>query len=101
MNIQRFFYAIEDEDYRYAYNKLDETFKTNNFATLEEFENYAKTNFFKRNTLSAGKAEKQGNIYLYNITIKDASEESNKERTTSFVMRLGEETDFVMSFGVE
>lgn len=101
MNIQRFFYAIEDEDYRYAYNKLDETFKTNNFATLEEFENYAKTNFFKRNTLSAGKAEKQGNIYLYNITIKDASEESNKERTTSFVMKLGEGTDFVMSFGAE
>ena len=100
MNIQRFFDAIEDGDYRYAYNKLDETFKTNNFATLEEFENYAKTNFFKQNTLSAGKAEKQGNVYLYNVTISDTSGESNQAKTTSFVMQLKEGTDFVMSFGI-
>ena len=99
MNIQKFFDAIEDEDYKYAYNKLDETFKTNNFPTLEEFENYVKTNFFKQNTLSSGNAEKQGNVYIYNVTISDALGENKQSKTTSFVMQLKEGTDFVMSFG--
>lgn len=101
MNIQRFFDAIEDKDYDYAYDKLDETFKANNFATLESFEKYVRENFFEENTLSAGKAEKQGDVYLYNVTIDDGTGKSSNSKTTSFVMRLGEETDFVMSFGVE
>ena len=101
MNIQKFFEAIEDKDYNYAYNKLDATFKANNFATLESFEKYVRENFFEENTLSAGKAEKQGDVYLYNVTIDDGTGESSNSKTTSFVMRLGEETDFVMSFEVE
>ena len=100
MNIQKFFDAIDDGDYRYAYNKLDETYKANNFATLEEFENYVKSNFFAKNSLSAGSAEKQGDIYLYNVTISDASGESDDSVTTSFVMQLQEGTGFVMSFGI-
>ena len=100
MNIQKFFDAIEDKDYDYAYDKLDATFKSNNFATLESFENYVEQNFFEENTLSAGKAEKQGDVYLYNVTINDGTSNSNNSKTTSFVMRLGEGTDFVMSFGI-
>lgn len=101
MNIQKFFEAIEDKDYDYAYDKLDATFKLNNFATLESFENYVNENFFEENTLSAGKAEKQGDVYLYNVTIDDGTGKNNNSKTTSFVMRLGEGTDFVMSFGAE
>ena len=101
MNIQKFFEAIEDEDYNYAYNKLDETFKANNFSTLASFEKYVRENFFEENNLSAGKAEKQGDIYLYNVTIEDGTNKSNNSKTTSFVMKLREGTDFVMSFGIE
>lgn len=101
MNIQKFFDAINDGDYKYAYNKLDETYKANNFKTQADFENYLKSNFFAQNKLSAGKAEKQGDIYLYNVTISDASEKDDKTVTTSFVMQLKEGTDFVMSFGVK
>lgn len=100
MNIQRFFSAVEDGDYKYAYNKLDSTFKNNNFKTLEQFEEYVKSNFFASNKLAAGKAEKQGDIYLYKVTISDASEKDNKVITKNFVMKLKENTDFVMSFEV-
>lgn len=100
MNIQKFFEAIDDKDYEYAYSKLDETYKSNNFPTLENFENYVKLNFFEENSLSAGRADKQGDVYVYNITISDASGKTNNQVTISFVMQLKGGTDFVMSFQV-
>ena len=98
LNISKFFAAINNSDYEYAYSKLDETYKQNNFATLESFENYIKQNFFEQNKVSVGNAQKQNDIYLYDATIEDASGKSSKRITKTFVMQLKEGTDFVMSF---
>lgn len=100
LNIQKFFEAINGQDYQYAYNKLDETYRNNNFKTLAEFQAYAQKNFFAQNKLAAGKAEKQGNLYLYDITISDVSGKDKSTKTKKFVMQLKEGTDFVMSFGI-
>lgn len=99
-NIQKCFEAINQRDYKYVYNKLDETFRNNNFETLAEFETYVKKNFFSKNKLAVGKTEKQGNLYLYNITISDATEKETNTKKKNFVMQLKEGTDFVMSFGI-
>ncbi len=98
LNISKFFAAINNSDYEYAYSKLDETYKQNNFATLESFENYIKQNFFEQNKVSVGNAQKQNDIYLYDATIEDASGKNNNKITKTFVMQLKEGTDFVMSF---
>ena len=71
MNIQKVFEAINDADYKYVYNKLDATFKNNNFKTQAEFEEYAKKNFYIQNKVAAENPKKQGSIYLYDITISD------------------------------
>ena len=42
LNLQKVVDAINNNDYEYVYNKLDETFKSNNFPTLESFEQYSK-----------------------------------------------------------
>ena len=99
MNIQRFFEAVNSQDYKYAYNKLDETFRTNNFKTQSDFENYMKKNFYTKNKLEAGKIEKQNDLYLYQITASDEAD-SSKSVTKTFVMQLKKETDFVMSFNI-
>ena len=101
MNIQRVFNAINDGDYKYAYNKLDPTFRTNNFKTLADFENYVKKNFFSENKLASGKVEKQSDIYLYDIIISDASGKNTNNVNKTFVMQLKQGTDFVMSFNVK
>lgn len=98
LNIQRFFEAINQADYSYAYSKLDETYKANNFKTVQEFEAYVKQNFYAQNKLSAGNPEKQNDIYLYTITISDASGKTEGNIIKTFVMQLKEGTDFVMSF---
>ena len=100
LNIQKCFEAINQQDYQYMYNKLDETFRKNNFETLETFETYAKKNFFSKNKLAVGKTEKQGNLYLYDITISDATGKDTTTKKKNFVMQLKEGTDFVMSFGI-
>ena len=98
LNIQRCFTAINDKDYKYVYNKLDNTFKANNFKTLADFQTYINTNFFEKNKISASNAKKQNGIYLYDIKISDNDGISSIKKT--FVMQLKEGTDFVMSFGV-
>ncbi len=36
-NLQLWFSAINDGDYSYAYSKLDQTYKNNNFPTQTDF----------------------------------------------------------------
>ena len=98
LNIQKCIAAINDKDYKYVYNKLDNTFKSNNFRTLADFQKYIKSNFFEKNETSASNARKQNEVYLYDIKITNS--EGTSSITKTFVMQLKENTDFVMSFGV-
>lgn len=99
LNIQRFFAAINDGDYKYAYEKLDETYRNNNFQTEADFENYVKNNFFDNNSLGYSSYQKNGDLYVYNLTIKNTSNE-NETIEKQFVVKLLEGTDFVVSFSI-
>lgn len=101
LNVQKFFAAIDDGDYRYAYNKLDNTYKNTNFKTQLDFENYVKKNFFAKNSLTTGKMEKQGDVYLYTVSISDGTGKTSNSITKKFVIQLKEGTDFVMSFNLK
>lgn len=100
LNIEKVFQAINQADYQYVYNKLDATFKANNFATLQQFETYMNQNFYEKNKVSAGKAQKQNDIYMYAITINDATGQNQNTITKNFVMQLNQGTNFTMSFQV-
>lgn len=96
-NIQKFFDAINDGDYAYAYNKLDQTYRNNNFPTQADFENYMKTTFYAYNKLGYTSYEKNGDLYIYKMVITN-SEDSTQTIEKQFVVKLLEGTDFVMSF---
>lgn len=96
-NIQLWFYAINDGDYAYAYNKLDQTYRNNNFPTQVDFENYMKTTFYSYNKLGYTSYEKNGDLYIYKMVITN-SEDSTQTIEKQFVVKLLEGTDFVMSF---
>ena len=96
LNIDKFMTAINAKDYKYAYNCLAGSFKNNYFKTEAEFENYARANFYENNTVTYDNFEKQGNLYICKVTIKDAKTENKKQK--AFIMQLGEGTEFVMSF---
>lgn len=98
LNLEKVIEAINEQDYKYVYNKLNETFKKNNFDTLEKFEKYMKKNFYEENEASYLRFNEISGTYTYSVKIKDA--ESKKYKTKNFVMKLGEGTEFEMSFGI-
>ena len=99
-NVEKFISAINDGDYKYAYNLLDETFRRNNYPSQGDFENFVKTNFFENNEIQHNNVEKQGNQFVYGITIINKDNEAERKNIT-VIMELGEETDFVMSFSID
>jgi len=99
-NIQKCIDAINNSDYSYVYNKLDETFKTNNYKTEEEFIKVIKQNLFEKNTISYNSSTNEGYICIYNISV--TNKENTEESTNmTVIMKLLDNRDFVMSFSFE
>ncbi len=98
MNLEKIFQALNRKDYEYIYSKLHEQFKENNFPTLQSFEKYMQENFFDMNKITYGKFEEKSGAYVYEIEITDATETEENTIEKSFIIQLGEGTDFVMSF---
>ena len=99
LNFNKVFEAINMGDYNYVYNKLDETFKQNNFPTVTEFEEYVHDNLYTKINVEYGKYQTSGDLYILELNLKNA-ENTEQQTTKTFIMQLKEGTDFVMSFTV-
>ncbi|MBR3254870.1 MAG: hypothetical protein IKF97_01380 [Clostridia bacterium] len=100
LNIEKFIDAINQKDYEFAYNVLDNTFKENNFPNLSEFEKFIKENFYEKNQIEHLGAQKDEYIiYKIKIINKESNEQESKNLT--IIMQLKDNTDFVMSFNFD
>ena len=100
-NIEKFISALNDKDYKYAYNLLDEVYKQKNIPSIEDFEKYVKNNLYENMKVEHKGIEKQGNNFIYKIGITNAKDENSEEITMTIIMQLGSGTDFVMSFSID
>ena len=101
MNVEKVISAINDKDYRYVYNKLDETYRNNNFGSLDNFRAYIEENFYENNEMEYLEFSEEGETYIYGANIKNAQEENSDGKEITIVMQLLEGTDFVMSFSMQ
>lgn len=94
-NIEKCIESINNKDYSYIYNKLDSEFKYNNYKTEEEFKMKIQEKLFDVNIITDSTSSNEGDIYIYELKIND-----NKEKTQNMkiIMKLGQGTDFTMSF---
>lgn len=97
LNIEKILEAINHKDYKYVYNKLDITYRNNNFKDIEQFKTFINTKFYNRSDIEYLSVSKQGDVYIYTIRIKDTQNENNSNETR-IMMQLKEGTDFVVSF---
>ena len=100
-NVGLFIQMINTKDYVHAYEKLSDGFKNNYFPTIEQFKEYIKNNWYNVNDYTINSYKNEGNVYIYDVSIKNIKE--LREDTTinkSFNVLLGEETDFTISFNV-
>ena len=99
-NIRNIFTMLDNQDYEQVYSHLDNTFKQNNFPTIEQFKEYARNTLFETNYLGEMRAIQQGNIYVITVPYKERASAAAEERQKIFFMQLLDGTDFVMSFEV-
>lgn len=100
MNIEKFMTAINEQDYRYAYNCLATSFKQNNFPTLESFKEYASNTFFKNNTTEYKNVSEEGKYYVYELNITDSNDSTNYIEK-QFIVNLKDNREFELSFELE
>ncbi len=97
-SVQKFILMLNSADYKNAYNLLEPTFKETNFPTEQDFINYIKNNWYKRNLVASKKATEEG---ICNVTIKETlSTRSNKMEKQFKVKILDEDLNFYIEFNV-
>lgn len=100
INIEKLINASKEGDYKYVYSKLDDRFKSTNFATQEDLEKYIKEKFnAKEDTIKYVKYEEITGVHVYHIEVTDKSE--NKTIKAKVVMDLKDNREFVFSFREE
>ena len=92
-NINKVLRATDSGDFDYAYSKLHEDFKKNYIKTVDIFKVYAKNNWIEYKDIEKVNVEQRNDTYVCTVKTKD-----NKSK--QFVMKLGEGTDFAMSFSI-
>lgn len=101
LNVDKFFKMMNMADYKAAYALLDETFKLNNFKTETEFETYMQSNIFRYNKVSYQTySDKITDLLTFKLKLTDATGKDKREIQFNVVMKLGEGTDFTMSFEI-
>lgn len=101
MNIERFVQMLNNYDYETAYNLLDNTFRTNNFPSVDDFEAYIKSYYFQYNDVTYNDYSKEGDVYIYKLVLSNKQGTGEGEGSEmNIIMKLREGTDFVMSFEI-
>lgn len=100
--LNRFFEALNNKDYEKAYSYLNETYRANNFKTVDEFRQYVQSNWFDFNNFTYKNVSINGDYYLLTGEISDYMIEGSydAERVSkTFIVSLGTSIrDFKISF---
>lgn len=87
-NVQKFINFINFKNYEGAYNLLNEQFRNNNFATVEQFREYFENNFFARNKTDNVKVELIDDLYTVSVDIIDLDYNSYNKISKIFIVKL-------------
>lgn len=99
MNISKIVDAINDKDYKYVYNKLNETYKNSNFADINKFKEFLNNKFYDESVIKESTAKKDGDVYICNLKISD-KEGTSKLVDVTILVRLSQGTNYEISFSM-
>lgn len=89
---------INTKDYENLYKKVDETFRSKNFPTIDEFKNYINNRYYYYNIVSNTQARMDSNIYVLSFDISSGNNTSAETKKANLLIQLGNDTEFKISF---
>ncbi|MBO5348946.1 MAG: hypothetical protein J6A89_03900 [Clostridia bacterium] len=100
--LNRFFEALNNKDYEKAYSYLNETYRKNNFVTVDDFKSYVQTNWFSYSSFTYSNVELNNENYVLSGTLNDIKTDGSYDAEhidKTFILRLGTNIrDFQISF---
>lgn len=100
LNIGKIVQAMNVRDYKYVYDKLDETFRNNNWESEEVFEQYMMENFPLHYDVEYTTYSNEGSTYVQQINLTDITGKTEETISINVIMQLKDNYEFVMSFSV-
>lgn len=97
LNANKIVEAANNQDYDYIYNKLNETFRNNNFGNVNKLEEFIKNTFYENTVIKNAQCKQEGNAYVFTMQITN-QEGTEKLKDVTIIMQLLEDRNFVMSF---
>lgn len=98
LNIRRIFEAIDNKDFKYVYEKLDENFKNTMFSNYEDFIKKMENNFFKKNSIEFDGYRETEEQSEYTLIVTDANKVESRELDIKMIMNFGNNTDYTIKF---
>ena len=101
LDIEKIVQAMNVHDYKYIYDKLDETFRNNNWGSEEAFEQYMRENFPLHYDVKYTTYSNEGTTYVQQINLTDITGETEGTILLNIIMQLKDNYEFVMSFSLQ
>ena len=98
LTINKVFEAINNKDFNYVYEKLDEDFKKRYFSNYNDFAQKMQNNFFDRNAVEFDEYDETDGVHEYTLIITDANKIDKRELNLKVFITLGDNTDFTLKF---
>lgn len=99
--INRFVQSVNDENYTFAYSLLASGFKNNYFKNQASFEDYIKQNSLQKQNVTFEQFSNEGNVYYTYKVLLTNGDKDTKPVEKTFIVKLGEGTNFELSFNVD
>lgn len=100
-NLNKLIKMINTKDYNGIYNSLDNTFRNNNFKTVDSLKKYLQTNLYNLNNLELEDYnDTDYAYYVFNCKITNI-QNSNESKNMTIIINQSEGTDYTMSFSIK
>lgn len=100
LNVGKIIEAINNKDYEYVYNKMNETFRNNNFSNISTLEQFINNHFYNINEVQDFSYRQEGKVFICTIGLKNKEKSSDTIKSITILMELKDNRNFEISFSI-
>lgn len=91
---------LNKKDYNTIYNKLNKTFKNNNFTNISKLQEYLQNNIYDINYIKVNNMQQNDDYYICECTLNNLKN-TEEVKSMNIIMKLIDSNNFEMSFSFE